>query len=310
MTPLLYALTVVIWGTTWIALKMQLGVVPIPWSIAYRFALAAVVLFAWLALRGTLRLPRREVRWMVAAQGLCLFCVNFICFLNASRSIASGLVAVVFSTATLWNALGARLVFKRALTPAILGGGALGLAGLLLMFWPELARHGASAGTWQGLAFALGGTLCFSGGNLLSARMQALGEAPVLTNAWGMAVGTAVLAVGCAAAGVAPAFDPSARYVGAWLYLAIPGSVIGFTAYLTLVGRLGPERAAYSTVLFPVVALNVSAWAEGYQWTAPALAGLVLVMAGNVLVFRRRASSSAASSSAPTAPPSRPPARA
>jgi len=287
MTSLLYALTVAIWGTTWIALKMQLGVVPIAWSIAWRFALAAAVLFAWLVVRGTLRLPRREVRWMVAAQGLCLFCVNFICFLNASRTIASGLVAVVISTATLWNALGARLVFKRALTPAILGGGALGLAGLLLMFWPELARHGASAAIVRGLAFALGGTLCFSGGNLLSARMQALGETPALTNAWGMAVGTAVLAIGCTAAGVAPAFEPSARYVGAWLYLAIPGSVVGFTAYLSLVGRLGPERAAYCTVLFPLVALAISSVVEDYRWTAPAFAGLVLVMTGNVLVFRK-----------------------
>jgi len=289
MTSLLYALTVAIWGTTWIALKLQLGSVPIPWSIAYRFALAAVVLFAWLALRGTLRLPRREVRWLVAAQGLCLFCVNFICFLNASRTIASGLVAVVFSTATLWNALGARLVFKRALTPTIVGGGALGLAGLLLMFWPELARHGASADTWRGLAFALAGTLCFSSGNLLSARMQALGETPVLTNAWGMLVGTGVLAVGCLAAGVAPSFDTSASYVGAWLYLAIPGSVIGFTAYLMLVGRLGPERAAYCTVLFPLVALAISSVVEDYRWTLPALAGLALVMAGNVLVFRKPA---------------------
>lgn len=289
MTSLLYALTVAIWGTTWIALKLQLGSVPIPWSIAYRFALAAVVLFAWLALRGKLRLPRREVRWLVAAQGLCLFCVNFICFLNASRTIASGLVAVVFSTATLWNALGARLVFKRALTPAIVGGGALGLAGLLLMFWPELARHGASADTWRGLAFALAGTLCFSGGNLLSARMQALGETPALTNAWGMLVGTGVLAIGCLAAGVAPSFDTSASYVGAWLYLAIPGSVIGFTAYLMLVGRLGPERAAYCTVLFPLVALAISSLVEDYRWTSPALVGLALVMAGNVLVFRRPA---------------------
>ncbi|HEY9027838.1 MAG TPA: DMT family transporter [Burkholderiaceae bacterium] len=295
MTSLLYALTVVIWGTTWIALKMQLGGVPIPWSIAYRFALAAAVLFAWLALRGKLRLPRREVRWFVVAQGLCLFCVNFICFLNASRTIASGLVAVVFSTATLWNALGARLVFKRALTPAIVGGGSLGLAGLLLMFWPELARHGASADTPRGLAFALGGTLCFSSGNLLSARMQALGETPALTNAWGMLAGTAVLALGCLVAGVAPAFDSSARYVGAWLYLAIPGSVVGFTAYLMLVGRLGPERAAYCTVLFPVVALAISSVVEDYRWTLPALAGLALVMAGNVLVFRKPKSGAAAS---------------
>jgi drug/metabolite transporter (DMT)-like permease len=289
MTSVLYALVVVIWGSTWIALKLQLGVVPIPWSIAWRFALAAVLLFAWLAARGRLRLPRREVRALVVAQGLCLFCLNFIGFLCASRTIASGLVAVVFSTATLWNALGARLVFGRALTPAILGGGALGLGGLLLMFWPELARHGASAGTWLGLAYALGGTLCFSCGNLLSARMQALGETPALTNAWGMLVGTLALVAGCAALGIAPAFDPSPTYVGAWLYLAIPGSVVGFTAYLLLVGRLGPERAAYCTVLFPLVALAISSVVEDYRWTAPALAGLVLVMAGNVLVFRKPA---------------------
>ena len=289
MTPALYALTVVIWGTTWIALKLQLGSVPIPWSIAYRFALAAVVLFAWLAVRGRLRLPRREVRWLVAAQGLCLFCVNFICFLNASRTVASGLVAVVFSTATLWNALGARLVFKRALTPTIVGGGALGLGGLLLMFWPELARHGASADTWRGLAFALAGTLCFSTGNLLSARIQALGETPALTNAWGMLVGTIALVAGCAAAGVSMAFDASPTYLVALLYLAIPGSVVGFTAYLSLVGRLGPERAAYCTVLFPLVALTISSVVEDYRWTAPALAGLVLVMAGNVLVFHKPA---------------------
>jgi drug/metabolite transporter (DMT)-like permease len=287
MNAFLYFLTVAIWGTTWIALKLQLGVVPIPWSIAYRFALAGAVLFAWLALSGRLRLPQRAARPLVLAQGLALFCVNFICFLNASRTIASGLVAVVFSTATLWNALGARLVFRRTLTPAVVGGGLVGLAGLDLMFWPELARHEASAGTWRGLAFALAGTLCFSAGNLLSARLQALGEPPWLTNAWGMAVGAGVLVAGCLLAGVPAAFDPSPGYVGALLYLALPGSVVGFTAYLMLVGRLGPERAAYCTVLFPLVALAVSSVVEGYRWTSPALVGLVLVMAGNVLVFRK-----------------------
>jgi len=229
------------------------------------------------------------VRWLVAAQGLCLFCVNFICFLNASRTIASGLVAVVFSTATLWNALGARLVFGRTLTPTIVGGGALGLGGLSLMFWPELARHGASADTWRGLAFALAGTLCFSTGNLLSARMQALGERPALTNAWGMLVGTLALVAGCTVTGVPMAFDASPTYLGALLYLAIPGSVVGFTAYLSLVGRLGPERAAYCTVLFPLVALAISSVVEYYRWTAPALVGLGLVMAGNALVFRKPA---------------------
>jgi drug/metabolite transporter (DMT)-like permease len=102
-----------------------------------------------------------------------------------------------------------------------------------------------------------------------------------------MAYGAAMLSVWCLVKGIPFEMEWTSRYIGALLYLVIPGSVIGFTAYLTLVGRMGPERAAYCTVLFPVVALNVSAFAEGYQWTAPALAGLVLVMLGNVLVFRK-----------------------
>ncbi len=284
MNAFLYVLVVAIWGTTWIALKWQLGEVPIALSIAYRFGLAALVLFAWLAWKRQLVRPRGLAALWVLGQGLCLFCLNFVCFLKASQTVASGLVAVVFSSATLWNALLARVIHGRRLARQVMAGGALGLAGLMLLFWPEI--RAAGPGSLAGLGWALGGTLCFSCGNLLSAALQGRGLKPVLTNAWGMLAGTLMLLGYALLAGLPFGFETSWRYAGALLYLAIPGSVIGFTAYLTLVGRLGPERAAYTTVLFPVVALNVSAWLEGYQWTPPALAGLGLVMLGNVLVFR------------------------
>ena len=284
MNALLYALVVLIWGTTWIALKWQLGPVPIALSIAYRFGLAALLLFAWLAWKRQLVRPRGQAAVWVLGQGVCLFCLNFVCFLNASQTLASGLVAVVFSSATLWNALLARVIHGRQLAANVLAGGGLGLVGLLLLFWPEIQ---AGHSSWVGLAWALGGTLCFSTGNLLSAALQGQGLKPAQTNAWGMLVGTGLLLGWCVLSGTPLVFESTWRYTGALLYLAIPGSVIGFTAYLTLVGRLGPEKAAYSTVLFPVVALNVSTWAEGYVWTPPALAGLVLVMLGNVLVFRK-----------------------
>lgn len=283
----LYLLTVLIWGTTWIAIKLQVGVVAIPLSIAYRFSLAALVLFAVLLLSRKLQPLGRRGQAICFAQGGCLFCVNFLCFYTASQWIPSGLVAVVFSTATLWNALNARLFFGQRIAPNVLGGGAFGLAGLALLFWPELSGHQASRETFYGLGLALLGTLCFSAGNLLSSLQQKAGLRPLSTNAWGMFYGSLILLAICLVQGVPLTFDASAQYVGSLLYLAIPGSVIGFTAYLTLVGRMGPERAAYCTVLFPVVALNVSAFAEGYQWSLPALAGLGLVMAGNVLVFRK-----------------------
>ncbi|MDE1532931.1 DMT family transporter [Pseudomonas carnis] len=287
MNLFLYLLTVLIWGTTWIALKWQLGVVAIPVSIVYRFGLAALVLFVLLLLSRKLQVMNRRGHMICLAQGLCLFCVNFMCFLTASQWIPSGLVAVVFSTATLWNALNARVFFGQRVARNVLMGGALGLLGLGFLFWPELVGHTASPQTLLGLGLALLGTLCFSAGNLLSSLQQKAGLKPLTTNAWGMAYGAAMLATYCAVRGIPFEMDWSARYIGALWYLVIPGSVIGFTAYLTLVGRMGPEKAAYCTVLFPVVALNVSAVAEGYQWTAPALMGLVLVMLGNVLVFRK-----------------------
>jgi drug/metabolite transporter (DMT)-like permease len=283
----LYLLTVLIWGTTWIAIKLQMGEVAIAASIAYRFALAAAVLFAVLLLSGRLQKLDRRGQVICLIQGLCLFCINFLCFYTASQWIPSGLVAVIFSTATLWNALNARLFFKQKIAANVLAGGALGLAGLGLLFWPELAGHAASRETLLGIGLSLIGTLCFSAGNLLSSLQQKAGLKPLTTNAWGMLYGALMLVAICLVNGTPFGFEWSTRYVGSLLYLAIPGSVIGFTAYLTLVGRMGPERAAYCTVLFPVVALNISVFVEGYQWSAPALFGLLLVMLGNVLVFRK-----------------------
>ncbi|WP_019412297.1 DMT family transporter [Pseudomonas psychrophila] len=287
MNLFLYALTVLIWGTTWIALKLQLGVVAIPVSIVYRFGLAALVLFALLLLSGRLQAMNRRGHLICLAQGICLFCVNFMCFLTASQWVPTGLIAVVFSTATLWNALNARVFFKQKIARNVIAGGGLGLFGLALLFWPELSGHTATPETLLGLGLALIGTMCFSAGNMLSSLQQKAGLKPLTTNAWGMLYGASLLALYCAISGIPFNMEWNTRYIASLLYLVIPGSVIGFTAYLTLVGRMGPERAAYCTVLFPLVALNVSAFVEGYQWTAPALAGLVLVMLGNVLVFRK-----------------------
>ncbi|BEV73529.1 MULTISPECIES: DMT family transporter [unclassified Paludibacterium] len=289
MNAFLYLLTVLIWGTTWIAIKWELGSTPIPVSIAVRFAMAALVLFAILAWKKRLAPPRGPALKLVLAQGVLLFCCNFLCFYNATRWIPSGLVAVVFSMATLWNALNARIFFKQRIAPQVVLGGAIGLTGITVLSWEQLAGASFSWSSLLGLGLALLGTLCFSFGNLLSSRLQSLGHTPLQTNAWAMLTGTLVLIVGCLLAGVPFQLESDPRYWGAMLYLAVPGSVIGFTAYLMLVGRLGAARAAYCTVLFPIVALNVSALLEGYRWTPAALTGVVLVLLGNVLVFRKPA---------------------
>ncbi|GGP26647.1 hypothetical protein GCM10010971_24660 [Silvimonas amylolytica] len=287
MNALLYLVVVLVWGTTWFAIKLQLGPSPIPLSIAWRFGLAAIVLFGLLAWRKQLRpLPRRAIG-TVAIQGLCLFCINFLCFYNASRYIPTGFEAVVFSTSTLWNAINARIFMGRTIASNVIAGAVVGLMGLVALFSPEFATSHDHSTTASGLLLALGGTLCFSVGNLLSARLQAQGLKPVQTNAWAMLFGALVLLTGSVLTGVPFVLDARPVYLGALLWLAIPGSVIGFTAYLMLVGRLGAEKAAYCTVLFPLVALNISAVMEGYHWTPVAIAGVMLVMLGNWLVFRK-----------------------
>lgn len=285
MNPFLYLLTVLIWGSTWIAIKWQLGVVPAPVSIAYRFWIAAVVLLLILvAMRKQVRPPTNAWRYLLA-QGLALFCCNFLCFYYASQWVPSGLVAVVFSTAPLWNSINGRLFLGRPVQPQVILGALLGLAGIAMLFLPQMTGHWGDGGMLLGLGLALLGTLFFSTGNLLSSRMQALGLTPWLTNTWAMFFGAGILTVAGLLLGLSFDIEPTARYVGSLLYLAIPGSVIGFTAYLLLVGRLGPERAAYCTVLFPVVALTISTVFEGYRWTPLAFVGLACVLAGNLLAF-------------------------
>lgn len=285
MNLLLYTLTVLIWGTTWIAIKWQLGVVAAPVSIAWRFGLAALIMFALLRImRRPVWPPRAAWRYLVA-QGIALFCVNFLCFYYAESIVPSGLVAVVFSTAPLLNSINGRLFMGRPIQPAALGGAVLGLIGIVCLFVEQMAGHLGSQTAWLGLAVAFLGTLCFSAGNLLSSRMQSMGLHPLATNGWAMLIGTVVLLVGSALAGLPFRLEMDARYLGALVYLAIAGSVIGFTAYLMLVGRIGPERAAYCTVLFPIVALAISTVFEGYRWTWLTVVGLVLVVSGNLVAF-------------------------
>ncbi|MBN3845701.1 EamA family transporter [Paraburkholderia sp. Ac-20342] len=285
MNLLLYVSTVLIWGTTWIAIKWQLGEVPPPVSIAWRFWIAAALLFALLrVMRRPIWPPRAAWRYLVA-QGLALFCLNFLCFYYAEQIVPSGLVAVVFSTAPLLNSINGRLFMGRPLQPTAIAGALLGLVGIVCLFVQQMAGHLGDHTAWLGLGVALLGTLCFSAGNLLSSRMQSMGLHPFATNSWAMLIGAGILTIGSLFAGYSFAPDLSPRYLGALAYLAVFGSVIGFTAYLMLVGRMGPERAAYCTVLFPIVALAASTIFEGYRWSALAVVGLLLVVAGNLVAF-------------------------
>ena len=281
----LYLITVLIWGLTWIAIKFQLGVVAPEVSIAYRFILASAILFIFSILR---RLPLRfgwRSQLFFALQGLFLFSLNYILVYNAELYLTSGLVAIIFSTVIFFNVFFGALFLRNPIRFQVVLGAVIGLTGLFLVFGSELLSFDIADQKMLGLVLAVLGVISASLGNILSARNQR-NELPVVqTNAYGMAYGAIYMLLLALIRRVEFNFDSSPDYLISLLYLALFGSVIAFGTYLTLLGRIGPDRAAYVSVLFPIIALTVSTMYEGLSWSPPQFIGVVLVLLGNVMVL-------------------------
>jgi len=282
----LYAATVFLWGTSWIALRAQLGAVAPEVSALWRFILAAAIMWAWVLARGERLAYPASDHLRFAATGACLFSLNFTFFYYGGLTIPSGLLAVVFSLASIFNLVLGAVVLRQRIEPRVALGGIVGALGIGLLFWPEIARAGGSLG---GLVLCVVGTLFFCTGNMVSTLVQRRGISLLPAVAWAMTYGTGVLLALSLVRGQAFIIEPTVVYLGSILYLAVGASVAAFFCYLTLLRRLGAARAGYSTVLFPIVALAISTAVEGYQWTALAALGVVFALAGNVLVLARPA---------------------
>jgi len=283
----LYVLTVLIWGSTWLAIKFQLGAVDPMVSVIYRFGLAAALLFGWCVLaRARLRLTAREHAGL-ALQGAFLFGLNYWLVYWSEVYLTSGVVALVFATMVFLNSFNAALFLKRPLAPAVLFAGLVGLVGVALLFWPEFGSLSLGDEALRGLLLALAATYVASLGTIVATRNARFGLKVISVNAWGMCYGTLMLLAVALLNGVPFRLPREPAYVSALLYLSVFGSVIAFGAYLRLIALIGPDRAGYSAMMTPVVALALSTLFEGYQWSTPAAVGLALVVAGNALVLRR-----------------------
>lgn len=287
MNAILYGLVVVIWGTTWIAIFLQQGPVSAPVSIFWRFAVASVTMLTILLATRRLRPLALRDHLFCVVQGCCVFCFNFWCFYTAAAHINTGLESVIFSMAVLFNAINGVIFFRQQPPARFWLAAALGLVGIITLFWDDLLSNGLNASLLWGIGLSALGTYGFSLGNMLSMRHQHRGLETLTTNSWAMLYGTLVM--GAIALVRGDDFTPqwTLSYMGALLYLALFGSVIAFGAYFTLVGRIGAGKAAYSTLLFPLVALTISTFYEGYVWHSNAVIGLALILVGNLVMFAR-----------------------
>ncbi|EHD20933.1 MULTISPECIES: DMT family transporter [Brenneria] len=287
MNVFLYLSVVLIWGTTWIAISLQQGSVAAEVSIFWRFLISAAILLAFLAISRRLRSLTLKAHLLCMVQGLCVFGINFLCFYHAIAWISSGLESVIFSMAVLFNAFNGRLFFGQRLTRNVMLAAPLGLAGIVALFWHDLMNMEAQPHLLWGVGLSLFGTYCFSLGNMISFQHQRQGRDVMTTNGWGMGYGALWMGLFSLFQGYDFTLDDSPSYLASLGYLALFGSVIGFGAYFSLVGRIGASQAAYATLLFPLVALSVSTLFEDYHWQTNAVLGLVLILAGNAVMFYR-----------------------
>jgi drug/metabolite transporter (DMT)-like permease len=285
----LFFVPVLIWGSTWLAITLQLGVVAPEVSVTYRFALASLLLAVGCVATGrSLRFKLRD-HGFLAGVGLLMICVNYILIYRAERFVASGLVAVVYSTIVFMTPIGMRVAFGTPLRPRLFVAATLAVAGVALLFLPELELAARGGGELAlGVALVLAAVAACAAGNLIAVRNHNAGIPTITGTVWTLAYGTLFAAIVTIAGGSPWTFDARPAYVLSLAYLAVFGSVVAFVTYFALLKRVGAGPSSYIAVATPVIAMLLSTVFEGYRWTGTAVVGVVLAVLGNSLALRWR----------------------
>jgi drug/metabolite transporter (DMT)-like permease len=277
-----------IWGSTWIVIRGQLGGVPPQWSVTYRFIIAAAAMFIIAVAKGdSLRLDRRGLL-AAAFLGFTQFCINFNAVYLAERHITSGVVATVFALLLIPSSLLGWAYLGQKPSQRFFWSSTVAVAGIVLLFAHEINEHPAAGPQIVvGIALTLVGMLGASIANVVQARPEIRHYPLFGLLAWSMAAGALIDGVIALAMTGAPSFDPRPEYWTGLLYLALAASVLTFSLYYPVVRKIGPAKAAYASVLVPIIAMGLSTWLEDYRWTPTTIAGAVLALGGMVGALSR-----------------------
>lgn len=284
----LYAITVCIWGSTWFTITYQLGTVPLDVSIFYRFGLAFLLAFIWCSFKSKTLKFSRKTHFFFMAQGFFLFSINYIAVYTANRYIPSGLNAIGFSLVLVFNIINSFIFYRTPLTMPVFFGAFSGLIGMVVIFWPALSTLDFSNESLLGIFLSLSGGILASFGNIIATHNQKENIPVIESNAFAMGYGTLWMLVIIWLKGISFQFDASYAYVFSLLHLSIFGSIVGFGCYLTLLGRIGANKAAYTLVMVPIVALGLSTLFEDFVWEPHIFVGLALIFFGNIIILSRK----------------------
>ncbi|OYX52571.1 MAG: EamA family transporter [Sphingomonas sp. 32-66-10] len=284
-----FGIVTLIWGSTWLVITGQLGVVPPTWSVTYRFLVGGIAMLAWAAWsRQPLWLDARGMAF-AALLGLMQFVLNFNFVYRAEMHVTSGLVAVVFALLLVPNAILSRIFLGQRMGRQLLVGSVVAMAGVALLFVHEIRRDPLASGeVYYGIGVTLLGVMCASVANVMQATETSKRYPMATTIAWAMLLGAGMDGAFAWITAGPPVFEWTATYIAGVLYLGIVASAVAFPLYFGIIRVIGPAKAAYSSVLIPVIAMLLSTVFEGYRWSLLAGAGAALAGVGLVVALKAR----------------------
>lgn len=285
-----YAAVYVIWGSTYLAIRVGLGTLPPFLMAGVRFALAGLALAGWALARGAPRPTPRQWRAAAVVGALLLLCGNGGVTWAEQQQVPSGVAALLIATEPLWIVLlgwlrpgGTRPTARQW------AGLALGLAGVAVLVGPGALHAGPASGLRLVPALAVvASALTWAAGSVWRGREALPASAPLATGMQ-MLAGGALLLAASAAAGEWRRFDPAAVSAGSLLalgYLVVFGSLVAFSAYAWLLTVEPPARASTYAFVNPVVAVLLGWAAAGESLGAQVVVAAALTVGAVVLITR------------------------
>ncbi|MBK7685035.1 MAG: DMT family transporter [Rhodocyclaceae bacterium] len=285
----LFWMPTLIWATTWHVILYEIGEVPALYSVAMRFALAAVMLFAIAGWRGESLQVSKNVHPWLALTGALQYGLNYVGTYESERYLPSGLVAVLFSLMIFTNAIGGALFLAQPIARRIAIGGCMGVTGVALIFWPDITAAGANPNAWLGIGLGLMAVTFASLGNILTLRISREGMALVPLLAYSAGLRRAGGFVDCLGQRRALCSRPTPQLLDSD---DLPER-LRFSCCLPAVFQTRPtarpSRAGLMGMVIPVIALGVSAVLEDWRPTPIAGLGIALCLGGLWSATRRAA---------------------
>ncbi len=284
---LLFFIPALIWGSTWLVIKFQLGNVDPLVSVIYRFFLASIILLIYCKIRGLDMKFSKKDHLFLALQGNLLFGINYWVVYVAEQTIPSGIVALIFSSIVFLNSINSRIFLKVPIKKQLILAGIIGVGGLFLIIKEEITSFSFGDETLIAVLLAMSGAFLASLGNITSGYNQKRGIPVIQGNAYSMLYGGGVLFIVSLFLSKEFTFDFSFSYIASLVYLVVFGSIIAFTAYLTVLGKIGADRVAYVALIVPVIAMILSTIFEDYRWSIIPFIGVILVLIGNYIALKK-----------------------